>query len=346
MKSGLRNLLASIVAALAGLAVMLGLVAAFGYPPLTVGRGFLQACFGSTDRFFALLLVGCPLLLTGLAVCIAFRCGVLNIGAEGQFLLGALAAVWAGVHMADWPRWLAIVAVLLAAAAAGAAWAGLAAWLKLSRGVQEVLSTILLNFIALQVVAIAVHGPLTDPHSASGDSTASIAAAARLPLISTSSGLHIGIALAGLAALATWLLLSHSVAGLRIRIVGANPLAARLAGLPVTRYAAASFLLSGALAGLAGGIELSGNTYYLTANYGGGYGYTAIAVALLARLSPIGAIAAALFFAMIDCGARGLQSVDLPGLGSFPTALTFAAQGVVVLIVVLLAGAPRRTGET
>lgn len=346
MISPFRRILTPVLAALGGLVVMLAVVMAFGYAPLAVMRGFALAAAGSADRIAASLLVACPLILAGLGVCIAFRCGVWNIGAEGQCLVGALATAWLGIHVGTWPAWIAIPAVLAVGAAAGAAWAGLAAWLKLARGVQEVLSTILLNFVAIQLVAIAVRGPLTDPASLSRDTTASIAPAARIPLLWAAGGLHAGIVLAAVLSIVAWFFLNHTVAGLRIRIVGGNPVAARFARLPVSGYAAASFLFSGALAGLAGSVELAGNTYYLTANYGSGFGYTAIAVVMLARLSPIGVIPAALFFALLDCGVRGLQNVDVPGLDGFPTVLTYVAQGAVVLIAVLLAGPPRRAGET
>lgn len=346
MSQILRNLFVSTLAAAAGLAIMLGVVAAFGYPPAAVARGFLRASLGGGDRIAATLLASSPLMLTGLAVCIAFRCGVWNIGAEGQYLLGALASAALGVHASGWPAWLALPTTLLAAACAGAIWAGLAAWLKLARGVQEVLATILLNFVAIQAVAMAVRGPLADPTGAARDSTPDVAAACRLPLLASRAGLHAGILIALFAAAVMWFFLAHTTWGLRIRIVGGNPIAARFARLPVARYAAATFLLSGAIAGLAGGVELTGNTYYLTANYGAGYGYTAIAVAMLARLSPLGVVPAALFFALLDTGVRGLQNVDIPGLEAFPTTLTFVAQGIVVLMIALLAGPPRKSGDT
>lgn len=133
-----------------------------------------------------------------------------------------------------------------------------------------------------------------------------------------------------------WLFLSRTTWGLRTRIVGANPVAARFANIPVSAYATGTFVASGALAGLAGAIELAGNTHYLTASYASGYGYTAIAVALLGRLHPLGVLPAALFFAALEAGARGLQKMPIEGLRDFPTALTYVAQGVVLLMTVLL----------
>lgn len=330
----------------AGPAALLAVALAVGLPPVAVFRALASGALGGLERFSATLLVFAPLLVTSLGVSVAMRCGVWNIGAEGQYLLGALAAAAIGVSAGGLPAWLAIPAVLLGAALAGAAWAGIAAWLKLARGVQEVLSTILLNFVAIQCVAIAVHGPLTDPRSTTGDTTAAVAEVARLPLLASRGGLHAGLLLALAAAIALWYLLAHTTIGLRIRIVGANPIAARFAHLPIGRYAWMTFLLSGALAGLAGGIELSGNAHYLTASFGAGYGYTAIAVAMLARLSPVACVPAALFFAALDVGVRGLQSADSLGAATLPSSLTFLVQGTAVLMAALMAGPPRRTGDT
>lgn len=340
-----RPLAAALLAALIALSVMLVVLVAMGYPPAAVATAVLQSAAGSRDRAGATLLAACPLILTGLAVCIAFRCGVWNIGAEGQYLLGALAAAAVGLNLAAQP-WLVLPAALLIGTLAGAAWAGLAAWLKLARGVQEVLATILLNFVAVQMVALAVRGPLADPAGAARDSTASLPASCRLPLLQASSGLHVGLIFAVALTAALWFLLAHTIHGLRLRIVGGNPIAAAHARIPVARYAAAAFVLSGALAGLAGAVEITGNTHYLTAAFGSGYGYTAIAVAMLARLSPVAILPSALFFAALDTGVRGLQSADLPGVESVPTSLTFLAQGVVVLVVAWTAGPPRKAGDT
>jgi len=331
-----RGLAASVLSAGISLVVMVLVVGAFGYDPVLVGRAFVTAVVGGAGPMADLLLVACPLVIIGLAVTLAFRCGVWNIGAEGQYLLGSAAAAWAAVLVAAWPRGAALPIVLTFAIVAGAAWAGVAAWLRHARGVQEVLSTILLNFVAVEVLSMIVRGPLVDPASTDRDTTALIARSAALPMISRQLQLHSGIVLAALLVPVMSFFLSRTTWGYRTRVVGANPIAAGLAWIPVERYAAATFCSSGALAGLAGAIELCGNTHYLTAESSSGYGYTAIAVALLARLQPWGVIPAALFFAALETGVRGLQkSADL-GLRDFPTVLTMVAQGVVILATVLL----------
>src|SRR5262249_6426617 len=152
-----------------------------------------SATFGDADRFAAVLLVSCPLIIIGLALTLAFRCGVWNIGAEGQYLLGAVGAAYAAARVGHWPHPAAVAAVIALGAAAGGVWAGIAAVLKRYRGVQEVLSTILLNFVAIQVVSIIVRGVLVDPTSSDRDTTAAAPLVAQLPVLAGRAGLHVGI---------------------------------------------------------------------------------------------------------------------------------------------------------
>ncbi len=325
----------SLLPAAVGLLVMLLVVAAFGYDARLVAGEFAAAVFGRPDRMAAVLLVSCPLILLGLAVVLAFRCGVWNIGAEGQYLAGAAAAAAAAAQVATWPQGIAAGFVVLAGVVGGAVWAGVAAALKRWRHVQEVLSTILLNFVAVQLVTILVRGPLVDPLSVDRDSTANIPASVKLPVLVATAGLHSGIIIAALLAPVLSLGLMRTVWGFRTRVVGANPVAAEFAGIPIGIYSAAAFVGSGALAGLAGVIELAGNTHHLTAGFGCGYGYTAIAVALLARLRPIAVVPAAVFFAALEVGTRGLQKSPDVALSDFPTVLTWVAQGTVILMTVL-----------
>lgn len=331
-----RGLAASLGAAGMGLVVMVVVVGAFGYDPLVVARAFGSATLGGAGPIADLLLVACPLIVIGLGLTLAFRCGVWNIGAEGQYLLGSAAAAWAALMVGRWPSVVALPVVIGFAIGAGAVWAGVAGWLRQRRGVQEVLSTILLNFVAAQLLSILVRGPLVDPASSDRDSTALISSAASLPMLSRSLQLHAGIVVAVLLAPAMWFFLARTTWGFRTRVVGANPIAARFAWIPAGRYSAWTFAASGAFAGLAGAIELCGNTHYLTAGYSSNYGYTAIAVALLARLQPWGVVPAALFFAALETGVRGLQKSPDPGLRDFPTVLTMVAQGVVILATVML----------
>ncbi|MEO8575069.1 MAG: ABC transporter permease [Gemmatimonadales bacterium] len=248
-----------------------------------------------------------PLIIAGLAVAFAFRGGVFNIGAEGQLLVGATAgaavSLWAGPALG---RSVLIVA-LLSAALAGAAWAAVAAELRKRFGVLEIISTIMLNFIALHLVSFLVRGPLQEP-TRIYPQTQSIADSARLPIILPNTRFHFGFIIAiVLACFFGWLFKTTAI-GFRVRAIGAAPKAAWIAGkVDVKRTSYIVFLVSGALAGLAGGIEVSGVTYALYENLSPGYGYTAIAVALIAGLNPIGVIASGIFFAFLETGALALQ---------------------------------------
>jgi simple sugar transport system permease protein len=274
-----------------------------------------------------------PLLLGGLAVALSFRAGAWNIGAEGQLLAGALAATAIATRaLPGAPAFVAVPCLLLAAAAAGAALGALAGWLRAARGVSEVLSTLMLNFVALQLVALAVHGPLQEAAGAYPQGDA-LPAAARLPALWR---VHLGVPGALAAALAVHWLLFHTPTGFRLRAAGLAPRAARFAGIAPERHAALALGLAGALAGLAGAIEVSGVTGRLFEGISPGHGYTAIAVALLARLSPLGVVPAALFFGALEAGAGAMQRQ-----AGVPSVATEIVQGAVVLLSLGFAAARR-----
>jgi len=280
-------------------------VALAGGNPARAFLALMQGAFGSADSLSEVGVKTCPLLFTGIAMVIAFRAGVWNIGGEGQLLLGAIAMAWLGSRLAL-PDWLGLPLVLAAAAMAGGGWAALAAVLKRQRAVSEVISTIMLNFVALQLVSYLVHGPLME---AAGQypQTDAVSAALRLPRLFATHRLHLGFLIAlGVAALAQ-VLLFRTVLGYQMRAAGLNPVAARLAGIPAERCAFLALVLSGALAGLAGGVEVSAVTYRLYEQFSPGWGFTAIAVALLGRLNPGGAVVAALFFGALDAGSFSMQ---------------------------------------
>lgn len=293
--------------AAATLVAMLMLLWATGFDP---GRGLpalWRGALGSPDAILSATLVRTiPLVLAGVGVAIALRAGVLNIGADGQLLAGATACVVVvsagGATSAAWA-----VPALVLAAAAGAMWSAIPAWLRLRRGTLEVVTTIMMNFVALQLVSFLVRGPLQEPTGIYPQS-AMIDAGVRLPLLVGGSRLHAGLVIALAAALVAWLILERTWIGYRIRMVGANPEAARSAGgIDVPRVETGAFLASGALAGLAGGVEVLGVTFALYENLSPGYGYSAIAVALLGRLHPAGVVAAALLLGALGAGATAMQ---------------------------------------
>ena len=318
------------VVAIAAVALTLlaALLALGGYDVPAALAALWRGSFGSAYAFFSATLVrATPLLLAGLAVALAFRAGVWNIGAEGQLLAGATGAIAAASLPLPGPVRLTLS--LLFAAIAGAGWAVPAALLR-RRGVLEVISTIMLNFIALNLVGYLVRGPLQEPTHAYPQSE-TIDAAARLPRFA-GSRLHLGVGIAILAAIALGIVMRRSAWGFRVRAVGANPRAAASAGLvDAPRVALEVFLVSGALAGLAGGIEATGVTYALYEGMSPGYGYTAIAVALLARLDPLLVAPSALLFGALEAGATAMQRD-----AGVPSAFVTVVEGSLVLLVLLL----------
>ena len=271
-----------------------------------------------------------PLILTGLAVAVAFKAGVFNIGAEGQFLVGAAMATALALAFRSWSSPLLLAPlVLLGGAAAGAFWAWIAAELRARFRVLEVISTIILNSVAGYLVSYLVRGPLQEPTHIYPQ-TESIVAAARLPRLFAGTRLHLGFLLACMACILSWWVIRYTSGGFRLRAVGANPAAARSAGrIDVDGVVMRAFLFSGAVAGLAGAIEVSGVTYALYENISPGYGYTAIAVALLARLDAVAVIGTGLVFGALEAGASAMQRD-----ANVPSVVVSIVEAAVILILV------------
>jgi simple sugar transport system permease protein len=314
----MKRLLIALAAAAASILFLAACGAAFGHDPREL-LGILAS--GSVGSRFALegtLLKSVPLLLTGLSVAVAFRAGVWNIGAEGQFIAGALAAFAAARY--------GVIAAVCASLLAGALWASVASAMRLWRNAPEVLTTILLNFIAIHLLGWAVNGPLQE---ASGKYPQSDAAAAVLPALGATE-LHAGMLLALAACGGAWFLLYRTTEGLRLRATGYNAAAARHAGINVDAQLVRAMALSGAMAGLAGAIELLGVTHRLFERFAAGYGYSGIAVALLAELHPLATLASAIFFGALTTGAGELQR-------SASISATVATFGQAVVILTLIA---------
>jgi general nucleoside transport system permease protein len=318
---------ALIVAVVGGTAL---LVAATGHD---IGRATAALFSGSVGSWYAFgsgtLIRAAPLMLTGLAVAIAFRAGVFNIGAEGQFIVGAAAAALA---LPDVPRLLALTLVVVAGALAGAAWATIAGVLRVRFHVLEVISTIMLNFVAVHLVSYLVRGPLQEPTRVFPQ-TPSLPDVARLPRLGPVTRLHAGFIIALIACVAVWWVMRNTAAGFRLRAVGANPNAARSAGLiDVNRVTMRAFLVSGAFAGIAGATEVSGVTYALYENISPGYGYTAIAVALLARLDPAAVVLTGILFGMLEAGAAAMQRD-----AGVPSVIVSVAEAAIILTLIAVA---------
>ena len=307
-----------------------------------VGQALGALWTGSVGSWYSLtsatLVRATPLMLTGCAIAVAFRAGIFNIGAEGQLLAGGTAAAAVALAIPD-AGWLALLLALAGGALAGGGWAAIAAVLRARFGVLEVISTIMLNFIALYGVSYLVRGPLQEPTHAYPQSS-TIAAAVHLLRIPGAGRLHVGLGLALAVTIVAGWMLRHTAAGFRLMAVGESPSAAASAGLiDVRRVTTVAFLISGALAGLAGAIEVLGVTFALYEDLSPGYGYTAIAVALLAGLDPWRVVFTALLFGAMEAGAGAMQRD-----AGVPSTLVAVIEALLILAVVAAQAFRRRHG--
>lgn len=321
------------MAALLAVTVLVVLVVLLAVGGYDVGRAMSALVHGAAGSPAILasstLVRATPLIVTGLAVALAFRAGIINIGADGQLLAGAAAAAATAIVVAAWPSILAIPVMLCTAGAMGAAIAAVPAWLRRRFGVLEVITTIMMNFIVLYAVGYLVRGPLQEPTGINPQSP-TLDPSLRLPFVIPGTRLHLGFVIAVILAIAMSWILRRTAAGFRVRVAGANPHAARVTGrVDVDRLGVRVFLLSGALAGLAGGIEVTGVTLALYENLSPGYGFTAIAVALLGGLEPIGVIASGMFLGGLASGAAAMQRE-----AGVPAVLVSVLEAAVILGVI------------
>ncbi len=314
-----------LAALLSGLSAVL-LVVLSGHDPVAALRALAEGAFGSGERIGAGLDRGTPYLLAGVGVALCFRAGIINIGAEGQIAVGGLGATAAALAApADGPV-VAISLALLAGAVAGAAWSGLAALLHLVRGVHEVLATLLLNFVALLLVQLLLAGPLGQA-GAGFLQSAPLPLSTRLPRLPL-MGVHVGFPLALVAAAGGSGLLWCTRLGFGLRVLGASRDAARYAGFRLPMLTLVVMLLAGAMAGLAGGVEILGLHRRLVEGYSNGFGFRAVTVALLGLLEPVLVVPAALFVGFMETGAQAMQREV-----GVPTAMVTVLEGLTVLYV-------------
>ena len=306
-----------------------------------VGRTYsllLQGGFGSVFAFSETLTRAIPLMLTGLAATVAFKSRLFNIGAEGQLYMGALAAVAVGgLHdgtgLALHPAAL-FVLMMLAAALAGALLLLGPALMKARLGVDEVVTTLLLNFIVLLLVSLMLDGPMKDPTAMGWPQSVALMPELELSKLIPQTRVHTGLLWACALSVGLWALMKYTVLGFEIRAVGANARAAAFAGVSVTRTVVTVAMLSGALAGLAGAIEVAGRTSYLTLDMSPGYGYTGIVIAMLAGLHPLGVVAASVGVAGVLVGADSMSRAV--GVPTFIADVIVATSLIAVLVATLL----------
>jgi general nucleoside transport system permease protein len=322
-------LLAMLAALLIGAVLLLLLKA----NPFQAYAALVQGAVGTVSGVTQSLVKATPLLLVGLGICIAFRASVINIGAEGQIIVGALMATWFALAFRTWPGWVLVPATLTMSFLAGAAWGFVPGFLKARLAVNEILTTVMMNAIAQQLMNLLLRGPLMDPAGVKAGTF--LAQSERLPesvwlwRLVPQTQLHAGAILAVVLAVAVYIFLWRTTLGYRIRAVGLNPDAARYAGIQVPFYQALSLTLAGAFAGLAGAVEVLGVQHRLLEGITSGYGFSGIVAALFGGLHPLGVIPAAYLFGSLLVGAATMQRAV-----QVPSALIDTILGLVVLFVV------------
>ncbi|NMC81208.1 MAG: ABC transporter permease [Chloroflexi bacterium] len=301
--------------------------------PLKAYSVLIVGAFGDVSGITQTLVKATPLLLVGLGVTIAFRGGVINIGGEGQLVVGALATTALALELKTWPGWALIPLSLLAGAAAGAIWGGIPGVLRSRLGVNEILSTVMMNAIAAQLANFLLRGPMMDPFQREAGTflpeSARIPQQAWLLRLIPQTSLHAGLFIALVLAVLVYIFLWRTSTGYRIRAVGLNPAASRYAGINVPFYETLALTLGGVFAGLAGSVEVMGLHHNMLQYLSSGYGFSGIVAALFGKLHPLGAIPASILFGGLLVGGDKMQRAV-----QVPSALVDALLGLIVLLVV------------
>ena len=322
-----------ILAVIGALAIGALLLWMLGANPWQAYGVLVRGALGNLSGIAQTLTKATPLLLVGLGICIAFRGGVINIGGEGQIIVGALAASAVALALPTRPGYLLLPLTLIGGTIAGGLWGGVPGILKARLNVNEILSTVMMNQIALQLMNFLLRGPMLDPEQVAAGTnipqSAALPESVWLTRLIPRTLLHSGLILALVLAVLVYLLLWRTTIGYRIRAVGRNRNASRYAGIPVQRYLALSMILSGAFAGLAGAVEVTGVHHRMLEGLSGGYGFSGIVAALFGKLHPLGAIPASFLFGSLLVGADRMQRAI-----QVPNAMIIALQGLVVLFVV------------
>ena len=330
---GLLPVFATLAALVVGAVILLFL----DVNPLEAYKALFEGAFGSANAFAETIVKATPLLLVAIGICISFRGDVINIGGDGQMIIGALLATWVGLTLTGLYGWFVILLAMLAGFLGGAFWGGIPGYLKAYFNVNEILSTVMMNAIAVQLMNFLLRGPMIDPSQALLASkipqTARLLEIFRLPRL-VPTRLHLGALIAVLLAILVYILLWRTTLGYRIRAVGQNPHAARYAGINVQRYIVLALLLSGAFAGLAGTNQIFGVNYRMitdgsSSGFTGGAGFNGIVVALFGQLHPLWSIPASVLFGGLLVGANSMQRAV-----QVPSAFVTVLNGLVVIFVV------------
>ncbi len=324
LKNMLIKILVPFVSVLCSFLVGAVMIAAIGGNPAEAYRYLFQGAFGTAANAGETVVKAVPLIFTGLAATFAYKCGVFNLGAEGQFAMGAVVSIWVSTVLKGVTGVPLLITSLILGAAAGGIWGAIPGILKITRGLNEMIVSIMLNYVAVLFMGFLYSGPLRE-----GSVPQTAAVNDKLARIIGGTRVHAGIIVALVLALGIHYFLFYTSKGFKLRAVGLNQTASRFNGLSVGKFMLVAFIISGAIAGLGGSVELHGTQFRLMAGFGNGYGFDGVAIALIGQLNPIGTLLAAYLFAVLRTGATTMQ------VGSgMPTSVIDIVQALIIVFAV------------
>ncbi len=324
IKNLLVKIVVPIVSVLCSFIVGAILIACIGGNPFEAFSYLLRGAFGTRANLGETIVKAVPLIFTGLAATFAYKCGVFNLGAEGQFVMGAVTSIWIATTVKGISGIGLVLLSLALGALAGGIWGAIPGILKITRGLNEMIVSIMLNYIAVLFMGYLYSNPLRE-----GSVPQTAAVTDKLIRIISGTRVHAGIIIAVVLALGIYYFLFYTAAGFKLRAVGLNQTASRFNGFPVHKLMLISFIVSGAIAGLGGSVELHGTQFRLMAGFGTGYGFDGVAIALIGQLNPIGTVVVAYLFAILRTGATTMQ------VGSgMPTSVIDIIQALIIVFAV------------
>jgi simple sugar transport system permease protein len=325
LKSRLLSVVVPLVAVFIAFGIGCIIIAALGASPAQAIQYLFIGAFGSASNIATTLVKATPLIFTGLCACFAYRCGVFNLGGEGQFVMGACVSIWVSVTW-GFTGFAATLTCLLLGALAGGIWGALPGILKITRGLNEIIVSIMLNYVAILFMGLMYTSLLRE---GSVPQTPAVPDATQITRIFPDIRITWGIVIAVAVAMVIHYFLFNTSGGFRLRAVGLNRTASRFNGFAVNKYTLLSFIVSGGIAGLGGSVELLGTQYRLMSGFGQGFGFDGVAIALIAQLNPLATVFIAYFFAVLRTGATTMQV----GTG-VPTSVIDIIQAMVIVFAV------------
>ncbi|MGB8451445.1 MAG: ABC transporter permease [Anaerocolumna sp.] len=324
LKNTLIKILVPAVSVLCSFLVGAIMIAGIGGNPMEAYTYLFKGAFGTTANMGETIVKAVPLIFTGLAATFAYKCGVFNLGAEGQFAMGAVASVWISTSLKGVTGVPLLIISLILGAAVGGIWGAIPGILKITRGLNEMIVSIMLNYVAVLFMGYLYSGPLRE-----GSVPQTAAVTEKLGRMIGGTRVHAGIIIALVLAMGIYYFLFYTSKGFKLRAVGLNQTASRYNGFSVKKFMLISFIISGAIAGLGGSVELHGTQFRLMSGFGNGYGFDGVAIALIGQLNPVGTVLVAYLFAVLRTGATTMQ------VGSgMPTSVIDIIQALIIVFAV------------